>query len=324
MQSLRLAQGDTKWEDQRRIGRQRSSLRKSHRKVPDHHVEVFAEQKKQKKGRIAVQHQQNPSASRIKRTGILGLLVLTLLLAACGEGFGRPTEVRDESFSVGASPRLVVENRNGRVTVRVGQAGTTRVRAMLHKPDELEYRVEVEGDAIRVTARPDRAGFFNFGASPGADLVIEVPSNTVVDSRSSNGKIELFGVSGPSTAHTSNGAIELRDVNGEFVASTSNGKISVAHSRGAFDLQTSNGVIGFDGELSPGSDNKLETSNGSITVTLGGAPSVRIDASTSNGSIDSRLLFDGGAIEENGLVGTLGNGDASLYIETSNGTITIR
>ena len=157
----------------------------------------------------------------------------------------------------------------------------------------------------------------------GADLVIAVPPNTVVDSRTGNGKIELFGVSGPSKLHTSNGTIELRDVSGEISASTSNGKITVAASRGVFDLKTSNGAITFDGDLYSGGDNRMETSNGSIDVDLGSAPSVKVDASTSNGSVASGLQFVSAIIEDNHLVGTAGDGDASLHIETSNGSIGI-
>ncbi len=271
-----------------------------------------------------MQRQQNASALRMRRTGILGFLVLTLILAACSEGFSGQTEVREESFSVGASPSLIVDNGNGDVSVKANLAGTIRVRATLREPEKLEYRVEVDGDTIRVTAKPESMGFFNFGESPGADLVIEVPPNTVVDTSSSNGKIELIGVSGPSAVRTSNGAIELRDVSGEFLASTSNGRITVTQSSGAFDLKTSNGAISFDGELSPGGDNRLKTSNGSIDANLRGTPSVRLDASTSNGSVVSSLQFSGSTIEVNHLVGTLGDGDASLLIETSNGSIIIR
>ncbi len=254
----------------------------------------------------------------------LSFLVLTLFVAACSTGFSGTTEVREESFSVGASPRLIVENQNGNVTVTAHLAGTIRVRATLREPEEIEYRIDVDGDTILVTAKPERMGFFNFGESPGADLVIEAPSNTIVESRSSNGKTELIGVSGPSAVRTSNGAIELRDVSGEFAASTSNGKITVAQSMGVFVLKTSNGAISFDGELSPGGDNRLETSNGSIDATLRGAPSVRIDASTSNGLVVSRLQLISSRVEKNSLVGTVGGGDASLQIETSNGSITIR
>ena len=273
---------------------------------------------------MTMQDRQNVTVLRMKRTWVLGFLVLTLILGACSEGLPGPTVVREETFSVGASPRLIVDNRNGDVTVRVNSAGTISVHATLRNPEELEYQVQVNGDTVQVSAKPERSGFFNIGDSPGADLIIEVPSNTVVDSRSSNGSIELTGFSGPSTARTSNGAIELRDVSGEFLASTSNGRITVTRSTGAFDLKTSNGAISCDGGLDLGGDNRMETSNGSIEVTLGAAPSVRLDARTSNGSIGSSLQFSSSTIEDDHLVGTLGDGDANLHIETSNGSINIR
>ena len=60
----------------------------------------------------------------------------------------------------------------------------------------------------------------------------------------------------------------------------------------------------------------METSNGSIHVNLSSATSVKIDASTSNGSVASSLAFSSSNIEGNHLVGTLGDGDANLHIET--------
>ena len=78
---------------------------------------------------------------------ILGVL-LFFLTAACsteaadrrsGSGFNGPTETRDDSFVVGASPRVVVSGGNGRVIVNPGTDGTVRVQATLRKPDDVEY-----------------------------------------------------------------------------------------------------------------------------------------------------------------------------------------
>ena len=105
---------------------------------------------------------------------------------------------------------------------------------------------------------------------------------------------------------------------------TSNGRIVVEEARGSLDADTSNGSIHFEGELESGSNNRFKTSNGGINVRLLGEPSVKLDASTSNGSIKcERPITTQGISGKNRLEGTIGNGDASLVVQTSNGSITV-
>jgi DUF4097 and DUF4098 domain-containing protein YvlB len=117
-----------------------------------------------------------------------------------------------------------------------------------------------------------------------------------LDLRSSNGKIEATGISGPVTAETSNGAISVHlksDGVGPVNLETSNGAITLdlpATCAGSFKASTSNGRVelpsslpnGVTGKFSSearktsgkfevgegGPASKLETSNGSISVTL--------------------------------------------------------
>ncbi|HAL47502.1 MAG TPA: hypothetical protein DCP37_07075 [Dehalococcoidia bacterium] len=79
----------------------------------------------------------------------------------------------------------------------------------------------------------------------------------------------------------------------------------------------------FAGELTPGSDSDLRTSNGSISVKLGGEPNVQLDARTSNGTIVSRLPLDAATTERHRLWGTIGSGEADLNLQTSNGSVNI-
>ena len=92
----------------------------------------------------------------------------------------------------------------------------------------------------------------------------------------------------------------------------------------SFDVETSNSGIAFDGELIKGSSNKMATSNGSIDISLQGAPSVMLDGFTSNGSIETEysiLIPSPG--DEHHLVGTIGAGEAELIVRTSNGSVAI-
>ena len=106
---------------------------------------------------------------------------------------------------------------------------------------------------------------------------------------------------------------------------SSNGNITVASARGEFDLDTSNGSIRFEGDLTLGSDNRFESSNGNITAALTGEPpNVRVQASTSNGDIVlERPVTVVGNTDGERISGVIGEGSASLTMDTSNGTIRI-
>ena len=257
------------------------------------------------------------------RLWMLGVL-LVFLAAGCSEGFPEPTETRDDSFVVGESPRLVVSGENGHVIVSPGTEGTVRVQATLRKPDDIEYETTQEGDAISVESKGG-LGIFNFGERPRADVEITAPSNTRVELRTSNGRVELYGMRQPGTVRTGNGKVVLEDVSGDFNVSTGNGGVAIARASGTFDVETGNGRIEFDGELVPGGNNRMTTVNGGVVIKLQGTPSVKLDASSGNGSVTTRLpILTTSPGDKRHLVGTIGAGDAELFVRTSNGSVMIQ
>ena len=266
-------------------------------------------------------------------------VVLAVGLLAAGCAFG-PTEIRDDSFAVGGSVRLVVNSENGSIEIVTGSDDEVRVQATLRGANRIEYEAKQEGDTITVTARRTRRVLFGLGA--GADLVITVPTRADVDLETSNGRIELGGIHGTGSLRTSNGRIVLEDVGGDFVGDTSNGSITIdtmegfarfhtSNGRvdlremiGEVDVETSNGRISFSGEMTPSGRNRLITSNGNVNVELRGTPSVSLDASTSNGDVSSDLPILVTVMREKELTGTIGDGEADLYIRTSNGDVTVK
>ena len=256
---------------------------------------------------------------------MLGVLLI-FPIAACSDGFTGPTEVRDDSFAVGQLPTVVVSGGNGRIIVRSGTDGTVVVHATLRKPDDLEYEAAQEGDTISVEAKERKDfGIFNFGNSPGADIEITAPSNTRMELRTSNGSVEVYGMHQSGTVRTSNGKIVMEDVTGDFDISTSNGRVTITLASGSFDVETVNGRIEFDGEIAPGGGNRLTTVNGSVRIKLQGTPSVRLDASTRNGSITTGLpILTTSSGDERHLVGTIGAGDSELFVRTINGSVAIQ
>lgn len=261
---------------------------------------------------------------------VLFALLLVGLASACGLGSGGATETRNDPFVVGDEPRVIVTGDNGRVIVISGPDRTVSVKATLRKPDKIEYQITQEGDTINVTAKTDGGGIFNFGQSAAADIEITTPANTSIELQTGNGSVEVHGIQqsgalGKSTVRTSNGKIVLEKVSGDFDIETSNGGVSITGAIGSFNVQTSNGAITFDGELASGGSNTMRTSNGNLEIKLQGTPSLELDGSTSNGSISTEhpILTSSPGYEHH-LVGTIGQGEASLWIRSSNGSIKIR
>ena len=270
----------------------------------------------------------------------LGLLMLgvslVFLTAACSEGlsgttetrsegFSGPTETRDDSFVVGDSPTVAVNGGNGRIVVTPGTDGTVRVQATLRKPDEMTYEVTQTGDTISVEAKEKSRSFFGFRESPGADIEITAPSNTRVELRTSNGSVEVRGMHQSGTVHTGNGAVVMEDVVGDFDINTGNGAVTIAQASGTFDVGTGNGRIEFDGELVPGGNNRMTSGNGGVEIKLQGTPSVKLDASTVNGSVVTELpILTTSVGNKRHLVGTIGVGLADLLVRTGNGSVMVQ
>ena len=260
------------------------------------------------------------------RSGLWMLSALFVsLIAACGDGATGPATSRDDTFVVGTSPRVVVSVDNARIVVNPGADGRVRVEATITKPNRLEYQITQAGNTISVEAKDKGRGIFDFGDSPEADIEITTPSNTMVELRSVNGGVEVYGMHQSGTVRTSNGKIVLQDVSGDFDISTINGAVTIALASGSFDVETINGRIDFDGTLTPGGTNRMTTTNGSVAIKLQGTASEEPDASTANGSVVSELpILMTTSGDGRGLVGSIGTGDAELYVRTSNGSVTIR
>ena len=264
-------------------------------------------------------------------------IAITLLAAAgCTAG---PTETRDHSFSVNGTATLVVNSDNGWIKVNTGTDDEVRIQATLRGVDRIDYEVSRDGNTITVVAEIDQGWFIS---NVGVDITITAPVNTNVELETSNGMTSLDGIEGTGTLRTSNGKIALENVKGDFEGRTSNGRIEVdtlegtaflRTSNGGLDLQevigevdaeTSNGGISYSGDMIPGGDNRLITSNGNVDVELMGTPSIKLDASTNNGDVTSELPITATTTSDDHLVGTIGDGEADLYIESSNGDVTIR
>jgi DUF4097 and DUF4098 domain-containing protein YvlB len=297
---------------------------------------------------------------------IPGLAAALLLLAACDiEDFGSMTRVSRDfhySYPLKQGGRLSLETFNGSVDISTWDQDTVDVSGTKTGPSEdaLEaLKINVDHDADSVSVRAVRP--VERRNNLGARFVIKVPRNTAYDRivtsngpihvqdgigpaklRSSNGAIRIHSLHGSLDAQTSNGPIDLDDLDGDATLHSSNGHIHVEHISGALEASTSNNGIRAEIDR-PGHNVRVDSSNGSIDLTLPAGLSSGVRASTSNNSITVHMPIETnahliantsnssiesdfdmqvrGEIRRHHIDGNLGSGGPTIDLSTSNGAI---
>jgi hypothetical protein len=305
------------------------------------------------------------------RLNLLFLMAITALLVGCDldelGSFGDSHAFeKDFHYSYALKPggRLALESFNGSVEITgwdqdkveidgVQYASTREVR------DAIKIDVVASPDLVQIrTIRPTETR-----GNMGAKFVIKAPRNVNLDRivtsngsvkvndidgvarlRTSNGAVRATRLRGNLEAQTSNGSVEVRDLEGPVTIRTSNGRVYVEGVRGSLQASTSNGSI--EARLlkpEPHRGVKLETTNGSIDLTMDALEDNEVRASTSNGGITVKLPARAGAHvrartshssirtdfdvkrenenSKNSLDGVIGDGGPPVELTSSNGSI---
>ena len=280
------------------------------------------------------------------------------------------TEDFHHSFALKSGGRFELESFNGSVEIygwdqEQVEINGTKYASTKDMLEEIKIDVSHTPDSIMIkTVRPDwGAGGIGWRGNRGVKYRVHVPRKIQFDRiATSNGSVRIEGVAGRGRFITSNGPIRLSSYQGDIDAHTSNGRIDLDHFSGSAVLVTSNGPIEAKGvkgfvaantsngtiqvetvELDPSRPVRLETSNGPITVILGGKGGPDVRARTSNGNITVKLPESAGArvrartsnssvtsdfplnnvtaMGKTHMDGTVGAGGPLLDLVTSNGHI---
>ncbi|TWT82635.1 hypothetical protein CA13_40980 [Planctomycetes bacterium CA13] len=254
--------------------------------------------------------------------------IFTFMIACSGCGFipGLRMEQakRHESLSVPipASGECSIRTQNGNISCVTGNVDKIQVEA-----DYIArgYSVEEAQEDVKEISleHNDRDGIAEItviipkGISGGASLTVTLPRSSALNLATSNGAIDVDGVSGGVQAKSNNGSVRVVNATGEINIQTSNGKLTIeGNALTNVRAKTSNGSVTMTGQLSAG-DHEIRTSNGSIEVELRGGVA-EVTASTSNGKVTAN-----GEKVKSGSSFRLGSGDepARLLLSTSNGAI---
>ena len=294
---------------------------------------------------------QKPWIHRINpRLGLISIMLICILLigvmvlattSACT--INSAVTTHDDNFTVGESAILIVKTLDGWIHVEAGADNQVHVETKLRDSHKLKYEAYQNGDVVTVNVERTGSWWFPRGFSAKADVYVTAPAGMALRLETSNGDIEITGMNNGGSLNTSNGKILLDSIKGDFdgrssngaievntmegsgLFRTSNGKVELRDVKGSFEASTSNGGISFSGEMIPSGNNRLTTSNGDVNVELKGMPSINLDASTSNGEVihdDVPILTT--KTDTDHVIGTIGAGEADLYVETSNGNVIIK
>ncbi len=129
---------------------------------------------------------------------------MNIVNVACSIG---PTEAREDSFIVRGQPRIIINSENGNIEVNARSGNEVLIEATLRDAPKIKYEVNQTGDVITVDVKVKRHWWF-WGMG-GADLTVITPVWATLELNTSNGLVELHGISGWGSIETSNGRLVL-------------------------------------------------------------------------------------------------------------------
>lgn len=285
---------------------------------------------------------------------ILMVMVLAGLLGVAGciplEKFERTQEL---SGPIAAGAMLTAKTHNGAIRVTGGDVSECSVVAKIttgadtqenaKKLSELvDVRLEKSSDGMAIVIDKPKKLINKYVA---VELTITLPSDVDLKLRTHNGGVNVVNIKGNVEAHTHNGQVTAEDVGGDAVLTTHNGQTRCSNIIGKLKLETHNGKVVCNGvmgdvdvithngsagvaysDVAGGAINgHMETHNGSITLKAPKELSVKLEATTHNGSVHTSLpITVVGEVKKNHLKGTIGLGEGSLFLKTHNGSINIK
>jgi hypothetical protein len=300
---------------------------------------------------------------RILRTSRALLLVAAVALAGCEVNLNSEGIVSNEvkTFQVKGSPDLQLETFDGAIEVHSWDRHEVEVdiekRAMEQSlVDEIKVSAEQQGDRIVVKVTgPGRRDFqgiqvgVNF--SPTARLRVAVPRSSQLSARSGDGSITVEDVNGTIALTTTDGSVRGTRLTGAITVRSGDGSIRMDRIEGTIDLETDDGSITLEAkpavlrartsdgsirvDVDPDSvmteDWDIQTSDGSVTISLPSSFDGEIDAETRDGAVRANHSAISNETREGDdrrdrrrvLKATLGSGGKVVKVRTGDGTIRI-
>lgn len=265
-----------------------------------------------------------------------------------------------KKFTVSGQPEVDVETFDGAIEIHSWDRNEVEIevekRAMEQSlVDEMKVAAEQQGSKIilKVTgpSRYESHGIqIGVSFSPSARLRIAVPRSSHIAAKSNDGAITIEDVAGKVTLNTGDGSVRVTRVSGEIFVRSGDGTIRMDAVEGKLDLETDDGSISGeikatalrahtgDGtirlelqrESKMDADWDVQTSDGSVVLTLPSDFAAELDAESRDGvvrsnhpSIKSETREGDREERRRAMRATLGSGGKTLRVRTGDGSIRI-
>ena len=266
-----------------------------------------------------------------RRHRALLFVVVPLAVSACRHRTREDTAFR---WSTQLQPGAVVHLRDGagNITVRHAAGSEAVVNGVRHwrrgRASDVQFDVTQHGNDYYICAMWRGSGkcgpsgyrgrhtgsflsifsLFHRSSDASAELIAELPPGVAVDARTTNGSVNVDGVTSGVTAHTTNGSVEAWNVSGPLSISSTNGNVRIS----AASLSATDAV-------------NLSTMNGTVYAELPGGLEGAFDLSTVNGSVRSDFPIPAATEGRVGrhLQGQIGQSTRSVKLRAVNGTVTL-
>jgi hypothetical protein len=256
----------------------------------------------------------------------------------------------DTTIAVRSGARLAIEAGAGSATVRTWDREAVRVRATHEAGTRVVVRQSATGLHVESRDAPGRMTRVNYEvtvprsfnvALEGMNLVADV-QGVQGDVRIENieGAITVRGVTGRVTLESVSGEMVAEDITGAVTANSVNQNIRLARVRGDVVVEavngsvtmrgidathvraaTVNGIIEYDGTIHDGGSYSLSTHNGRITMSVAEHANASISVSTRTGKVEAAFPVPLSSTRNDHYRIRLGNGSASVDLQSYNGTI---
>jgi hypothetical protein len=245
--------------------------------------------------------------------------------------------------------RIDVEVNTGDVTVegydgtsvtydgalRIAAASQSDAAQKLHN----QWKVYTDGSTLILKQSLQTLSLNNFNATNRAHLDLKIPHSLIsqIDTRNGNitiqnmsaaseartwnGGLTFTNITGTVTGHTTNGFCHASHIAGETSLGTTNGQVEITDINGKLTATTTNGSVNINSAVS--GDWQVDTTNGSVDLTVPQPTNATIHAKTTIGSIggSANWQFSSGAHHHASV--QFGAGTYDIQVQTTLGSVTV-
>ncbi|MGE0439438.1 MAG: DUF4097 domain-containing protein [Gemmatimonadales bacterium] len=276
-------------------------------------------------------------------------MIHTLLFLAAIGGVGDQRGT-DTTIAVRQGSRLRLQQQGGDITIRAWDQDRMRIQAEHSSRTEIE--VDNRGSVIQLRGRRGSLGLggvvdyeltvptwmaVELGGLE-SDIVVEgtrapikvstidgeirIRGGTDVTVSTAQGRIDVTGARGRVELHSASDDIRVEDVQGEITVEAVSGSIMLRRIAAAsVDAQTVSGDVTFEGTIAEAGTYSFLSHSGDVVVALPDNSNATISVSSANGDVESSLDLKTDRRSRRRATYTMGNGSASIEVETFSGDV---